>query len=69
MQESKAWTPDDLRELRKAKGWTQSRAAAEIGVTQGTWSNWEREEGFPPPLSKRKLLDVIAATGLVSAKV
>jgi len=30
-----------LREIRKAKGRTVTDCAQEIGVTQGTWSNWE----------------------------
>lgn len=30
-----------LREIRKAKGRSVTECADEIGVTQGTWSNWE----------------------------
>lgn len=30
-----------LKEIRLAKGRTVTSCAEEIGVTQGTWSNWE----------------------------
>jgi len=55
----KEWTADELRDLRQRRNWTQAQAATAIGVTQGAWSHWERADGHTPPLSKRKLLDLI----------
>jgi transcriptional regulator with XRE-family HTH domain len=45
-----------LQAWRKAKGWTQKRAADEFGAfvgasfSQGMWSEWERRGGRRPKL-------------------
>lgn len=65
-ERAKEWTPEQLKKFRIRRGWTQAEAAELIGITQGAWSHWERPSGGSPPLSKRKLLDVLEQTGLVS---
>lgn len=37
-----------LREARKIKGWSQSRAADSIKVKQTTWSSWESGQNSIP---------------------
>jgi transcriptional regulator with XRE-family HTH domain len=37
-----------IRETREERGLTQAQAAAQIGVAEMTWSNWER--GLTPSL-------------------
>ena len=34
--------PEQLVAKRRSMGWSIARAAREIGVDPGTWSNWER---------------------------
>lgn len=36
------WTAERIRELRERLGLSISEAAARLGVSRPTWSNWER---------------------------
>lgn len=38
---------DRVRDIRKARGWTQKRLAQEIGCCPGTVSRWETGKGQP----------------------
>jgi transcriptional regulator with XRE-family HTH domain len=35
------WTPQEIRRRRNAKGWSQSEAAAAVGVSRRAITNWE----------------------------
>jgi putative transcriptional regulator len=52
-----------IKELRKALGYTQARLAEEVGVTANTVARYERGELKPsPPVMKLlKLLDMLSA--------
>ena len=39
--------PNDIREARKARGWTQAKAAEEIGVDVRAYQYWEQGEHMP----------------------
>jgi len=54
-------TGTQIRDLRKALGYTQARLAEEIGVTANTIARYERNELRPsPPVMKLlKLLDML----------
>lgn len=56
-------TGAEIRELRKALGYTQAKLAEEIGVTANTVARYERDELNPsPPVSKLlKLLAMLVA--------
>jgi DNA-binding XRE family transcriptional regulator len=36
-----------LKKWREEKGWSQSRAAQEVGSKQRTWADWESERLVP----------------------
>ena len=38
---------DEIRKLRKAKGWTQQELADKVGVTKTTVLDWEKGRYFP----------------------
>ena len=54
-------TGTQIKDLRKALGYTQARLAEEIGVTANTIARYERNELRPsPPVMKLlKLLDML----------
>ena len=54
-------TGAQIRELRKALGYTQARLAEELGVTANTVARYEREElrPSPPVLKLLKLLELL----------
>ena len=37
-------TPDELKRIREGFGWTQTEAAAKVGVQRNSWARWERRE-------------------------
>lgn len=39
--------PGELRRIREVMGWTQTEAAAKVGVAMNTWARWE--EGLVKP--------------------
>jgi transcriptional regulator with XRE-family HTH domain len=44
-----------LRQERELRGWSQSRAAQELGTTSNTVSAWERDLSLPSPYFREKL--------------
>ena len=38
---------EDIRKARKARGWTQAKAAEEIGVDVRAYQYWEQGEHMP----------------------
>lgn len=38
-----------LAELRGENGWSQERAAHEVGVSERTWRSWETGKRWPQP--------------------
>jgi transcriptional regulator with XRE-family HTH domain len=51
-------TPDLLQFARRARGWTQKRAARQLGVTQAYLSMLERGRRVPPPALATRLAGV-----------
>ncbi len=51
-------TPALLDSARRAHGWTQKRAARQLGVTQAYLSMLERGRRIPPPELVRRLVEV-----------
>jgi transcriptional regulator with XRE-family HTH domain len=47
--------PQLLRQERELRGWSQSRAAQELGTTPNTISAWERGLSLPSPYFREKL--------------
>lgn len=47
-----------LKALRVNAGLTQSQAAAKIGVTKKTLSNWEQYKTFPDAFKLKKLCEL-----------
>lgn len=42
-------TPERLKEWRKSRGWSISRAVRETGVgSRNSWASWEAPGGKPP---------------------
>jgi putative transcriptional regulator len=54
-------TGTQIKDLRKALGYTQARLAEEVGVTSNTVARYEREElkPSPPVLKLLKLLELL----------
>ena len=48
-------TPQELMRIREGMNWTQTEAAAKVGVAMNTWARWERGEVQPYPLRERDL--------------
>ena len=53
--------PDQLRELRAERRWTQADLARELGTTPQTVSRWE--QGSPPQPGLRRRLDALLRAG------
>ncbi|HEV2021578.1 MAG TPA: helix-turn-helix transcriptional regulator [Terriglobales bacterium] len=51
-------TPDLLHSARRSRGWTQKRAARQLGVTQAYLSMLERGRRVPPPALATRLAEV-----------
>jgi putative transcriptional regulator len=54
-------TATQIKDLRKALGYTQAKLATEVGVTANTIARYEREElrPSPPVLKLLKLLEML----------
>lgn len=51
-------SPQELKQWRKERKWTQKEAADQLGVTLRAYENWE--QGVAPmqyPIAMRKLMD------------
>ena len=46
---------EDLKYLRKTKGWTQEELSRRLGVTLNTVQRWEMGKTKPSPLAKEKI--------------
>ena len=49
----------DYKELRLQKGLSQAKAARVVGVTIGTWINWEYGVGNPNEENAKKLQKIV----------
>lgn len=47
--------PAEIVDIRVGMGWTQTQAAAKVGVSMNTWARWERGEVTPHALREREL--------------
>ena len=47
-----------IRTARNAAGFTQEKAAEELGVTRQTISNWENNKSYPDIISVVKMSDL-----------
>jgi transcriptional regulator with XRE-family HTH domain len=50
-----------LREWRKSHGFALKKVAVEFGVSEATWSRWEKGTRFPLPENIRLLAEFIDA--------
>lgn len=46
---------ENVKELRRKRGWAQEDLAREIGVSLSTVQRWERQGGRPSRLARREL--------------
>lgn len=49
---------EEIKYLRKIKGWTQERLARNLGVTLNTVQRWEMGKTKPSPLAMEKIQTV-----------
>lgn len=49
---------EKVKEWRKKEGLKQSDVAGDLGISQGTYSRYERKQTPMPPLLARKLIDI-----------
>ncbi len=54
-------TGEEIKNLRKALGYTQAKLAEEVGITANTIARYEREELHPSPpvLKLLKILEIL----------
>ena len=52
-------TPEDIKRLRLAKGWTQEELAHRMGVTFSTINRWESGKHKPYKLLEEKLVRLL----------
>ena len=57
---------ENVRELRKRKGWAQEDLAREISVSLSTVKRWEKKGGVPTRLARRELKKCFQETGIIS---
>lgn len=55
----------NLRQARALKGWSQERAAAEIGATRQAYGAWEEARSLPPQRHLIKMVKVFRITDLI----
>lgn len=48
-----------LRKWREGRGMFLKQAATKFGVTEATWSRWEKQERLPSPANLRRLAELI----------
>ena len=54
---------DQIRALRRARGWTQERLAEQINVSRQSVHKWESGKATPSRLALKALLELEAVTG------
>lgn len=54
------WTQEDLKAWRSAQGWTQAKAAEELGISRESLINLEKGKY---PIDRRTMLACLALTG------
>lgn len=52
----------NLKEIRKSRGYTQTELANKMGVTQATFSYWEKENRTPDIHTAVKLADILGVS-------
>ena len=55
---------ENIRELRKKKGWAQEDLAREIGVSLSTVQRWEKKGGEPTRLARREIKKLFQEAGI-----
>lgn len=61
-------TPEEIKALRKKRGWTQQQLAAEIGVALSSVARWESPKGKPPKgAASRTLQRLMVETPSISS--
>ena len=55
---------ENIRELRKKKGWAQEDLAREIGVSLSTVQRWEKKGGEPTRLARREIRKLFQEAGI-----
>jgi transcriptional regulator with XRE-family HTH domain len=50
---------DRLALGRADKGWSQKRTAAEVGIPESTWNDWERGKVRPRPEKLKKVSETL----------
>lgn len=60
----KAIFGNNLRAVRRLKGWSQERAAEEIGVGRPAYASWEEGRAFPAETDLVKMSHVFLITDL-----
>ena len=54
-------TQEEIRELRKKRGWTQQRLATEVGVAVSSVARWESRAAKPPKGAAHRALQRLLA--------
>lgn len=57
---------EQLKELRRRKGWAQEDLAREIGVSLSTVQRWENKGSKPNRLARREIQRLLQEAGLDS---
>ena len=55
-------TADEIRELRKRRGWSQGDLADELGVRPETVNRWERQGTRPTRSVRRQIARLVVET-------
>ncbi len=55
---------ENVKELRKRRGWAQEDFAREIGVSLSTVQRWEKKGGKPTRLARRELNKLFREAGI-----
>jgi transcriptional regulator with XRE-family HTH domain len=64
MEEAMNELKENVRNLRKKRGWAQEDLAREMGVSLSTIQRWEKRGGNPTRLARRELKKLFIAAGI-----
>ena len=56
---------EQIKRLRKIKGWTQEELAQKMGISLSTVQRWERRGGKPIRIINRALQELFREAGMV----